>query len=75
VADQKRALSDWRFAMAELGVGVAGLGHSLVTYQDGLGEVDTQLAGLRTATTALNQTVRAMNPAVPAGRSPQVQPD
>jgi hypothetical protein len=30
-----------------LGIGVAGLGHSLATYQDALGGVEDKLTGLR----------------------------
>ena len=75
VADQKRVLSDWRFAMAELGVGVAGLGHSLMSYQDGLSEVDAQLSGLRAASATLSQTVHAMETGGSAARSRAELPD
>ncbi len=37
--EQQAAIRDWRFAMAELGIGVAGLSHSLNAYQDNLGTV------------------------------------
>jgi hypothetical protein len=33
--------------MTELGIGVAGLGHSLATYHDALGGLDGKLTGLR----------------------------
>jgi hypothetical protein len=52
---QRRAMSDWRFAMAELGVGVAGLSHSLALYQDALGGVDEKLSTLRQNATQLEQ--------------------
>ena len=44
--EQRRALSDWRFAMTELGIGVAALSHSLAGYKDSLGLVETKLGGL-----------------------------
>jgi len=47
LAEQKRALNDWRFAMTELGVGVAGLGQALGSYQASMGEVETKLSGLK----------------------------
>ncbi len=47
LGEQRRALSDWRFAMVELSVGVAGLGHALGNYQDSLRTVETRLNELR----------------------------
>ncbi len=46
LGEQKRALSGWRFAMTELGIGVAGLGQALGSYQDSLGDVEARLTGL-----------------------------
>ncbi len=60
LAEQKRALSDWRFAMTELGIGVAGLGQSLVSYQDSLGEVESRLSGLRHESAKLTRTAEQM---------------
>ena len=37
--EQQAAIRDWRFAMAELGIGVVGLSHSLTAYQENLGTV------------------------------------
>ena len=50
---QKRALSDWRFAMTELGIGVAGLSQALGSYQDSLSDVELRLTGLRIETRRL----------------------
>jgi hypothetical protein len=45
--EQRRALRDWRFAMTELGISVAGLGHALSGYQGTLTEVESRLIDLR----------------------------
>jgi hypothetical protein len=34
--------------MTELGIGVAGLGHAMSSYQESLTQVQTELAGLKT---------------------------
>ena len=46
LSEQKLSLSKWQFAMTEFGIGVAGLGHALTTFQDNLGIIDMQLCGL-----------------------------
>lgn len=63
VAEQKEAMSQWRFAMAELSIGVAGLGQSLSCYQDSLAGVDTQLGSLRAEAVRLQATAGAITDA------------
>ena len=66
---QGRALSDWRFAMTELGVGVAGLGQSLVAYQDSLAGVEARLASLRAESADLATAANLAAPDVTAAMS------
>ena len=44
--EQKRALGEWQFAMADFATGVASVGDALTTFQDNLGIIDLQLCGL-----------------------------
>jgi uncharacterized membrane protein YccC len=58
--EQRRALHDWRFAMTELGIGVAGLGHSLGAYQEALGDVEVKLTSAHEAATQLENWADAV---------------
>jgi hypothetical protein len=58
--EQRRALHDWRFAMTELGIGVAGLGHSLGAYQEALGHVEVKLTSAHGAATELERWAHAV---------------
>ena len=60
LAGQKVGLSEWRFAMTELGIGVASLGHTLMSYQDSLGTVEQQLSGLHAEAAKLEQAALAV---------------
>jgi hypothetical protein len=51
--EQAQAVKAWRFAMAELGVGVAGLGQAMAAYDGSLSQLDERLAGLRDNALAL----------------------
>ena len=59
--EQAGAVKAWRFAMAELGVGVAALGHAMTAYDGSLSHLDERLAGLRENALALeNMADRAL---------------
>ena len=55
--EQKRALSDWRFSMMELGASVARLGQALGDYQHSLRSVAERLNGLRETGRLVSTTV------------------
>jgi hypothetical protein len=56
LAEQAQAVRAWRFAMAELGIGVAGLGQTMAAYDTSLSQLDAQLLGLRQNADALAVT-------------------
>ena len=53
LAEQQTAMKEWRFAMVELSIGVAGLGHSLLGYQENLGDVANRIETLRSESARL----------------------
>ncbi len=59
--EQAQAVKAWRFAMAELGVGVSALSHAMVAYDGNLTQLDERLNGLRENAIALEEMAdRAM---------------
>ncbi len=53
--EQAQAVKAWRFAMAELGVGVSALGHAMAAYDGSLSQLDERLNGLRENAMALEE--------------------
>ena len=51
--EQAQAVKAWRFAMAELSVGVSALGHAMAAYDGSLSSLDSKLTGLRNDAAAL----------------------
>ena len=66
---QREALSDWHFAMTELGVGMAGLSHALACYQDSLSGTESELTSLRAESAGLAASVGCHRASRPSAAS------
>ena len=52
---QRAAIAEWRHSLDTLRTTMGGLGDSVRRYHDRLGELDTQVSGLRSQAVALEQ--------------------